>query len=113
MEWNYWSIWSILWYPLPALMTPLQALVTPLSKIPFNNEGAANNGRIPPSFLSWTPFPKIRFTNEEATGCVNEECRVAINEAAIGVIKAGTTPHLVFFITCFTISVDHQQISIF
>ena len=42
-------------YPLPALLGPLLALVT--------------------------PFPKMHFTNEEATGAINEAAIVANKEA--------------------------------
>ena len=40
---------------------------------PFKNKSAANNGRNPPSYVSLTPFPKIPYINEEATGCINEK----------------------------------------
>ena len=39
-------------------MTPFPAFATPSPKIPFNNKGAANNGRIIRFCLSLTPFPK-------------------------------------------------------
>ena len=42
-----------------------------------------------PAFL--TPFPKIPFVNEEATGCINEEPIGAIKETAKVTIKAGRT----------------------
>ena len=43
--------------------------------------------------------------DEEATGSINKESISAINEAAIGAIKAGKTPPVCVFISCFTISV--------
>ena len=80
----------MLLYPLPALLTPFPRT--------FVIKGNVNNGRILPSY----PFPDIVFTNEEATGCINEEAMIAVNEAVVGAI------------TCFLFHVllfqSHQQL---
>ena len=91
-------------------MTPFPTLMTPFPNIPFNNESEElNYGRIPPSCISLTHFPKIYFTDEEATGCINKEAIGAINEAAIGAIEVGRTPPFCCcFFSCFTISVGQS-----
>ena len=38
----------------------------------FDTKGTANEGRIPPSCLSVTRFPKTPYINKEATNCINE-----------------------------------------
>ena len=86
--------------PFPALRTPFPTLVIPFPKISFKNKGTANNRRILPSRLSLTCFPKIPFTNEEATGSIYREVIVAINEAATDVINVGRTLPFRFFILC-------------
>ena len=60
-----------------------------------------------PAFL--TPFPKIPFVNEEATGCINEESIGAIKEAAKVAIKAGRTLPSCFFyfmFLCFSSTIN-------
>ena len=47
-------------------------------------KGNANNGRSPTS----CPFLVIAVVNEEATGCINEKARGAIDVAAISAIIA-------------------------
>ena len=81
------------------LLYPLPALLTPFSKV-FIIKVNANNGKNPPSFH----FPVIAFFNEEVTGCTNEEAIAAINEAAIDAIIVPKS-YLLFFISCFTVSV--------
>ena len=80
--------------------------MTPFPKIPFNNKGAANSGRNPPSCRFsplLTPSPDIAFITEEDTSCINEEVIGAINEAAIGPNIAGRNPPFFYFVFhCFT-----------
>ena len=93
-------------------MTPFPALVTPFPKILVINKRAANNKRNPPS-VSDTPFRKIPFTNEEVPGCLNIETIGTINEAGIGAMKAGRALPSCFFISCFTVPVVPQSISLY
>ena len=63
----------------------------------FDTKGTANEGRIPPSCLSVTRFPKTPYINKEATNCINEGVIGAVNPTAISAIK-----DLVFYIKfCF------------
>ena len=85
-------------------MTRFPVHVSHFPKIPFNNKGAAKNVRNPPSCFSFIPFPKVPFTKEEATSCINEDAICAINEVSIGAMKAGRASPC-FFISCSTVSV--------
>ena len=67
----------------------------------FISKANANNGRNLPIYH----FPVITFSNNEPTGCSNEEGIGAIIEAAIGAIVTPRNQPSCFFIFYFIISV--------
>ena len=88
-------IWSILLYPLLALVTPFPRT--------FIIKGNANNGRHPPSCSHYS-FSSYSIYQWQSHRLYQWRSHDAINEASTGATIAGRNPPSCFFISCFTFS---------